>query len=287
MKVLFAICIILLATNISAQQRQSSRHSVSGGINQSLPKIWAIVIGVAEYQHPTVEDLRYAKDDAYLISNFLQRPEGGSIPDEQLVRLIDEKATRKNILAALEQLKYKVGQDDIIFFYFAGHGLEGMFLPYDYNFKENYVSHSEVVKAIEFCNAKHKIVIADACASGSLGGEVKTLDRQGRSIAQVETALTTYYNAFKASQSGVAFIMSTKPREEAIEYQGLQQGVFSYYLIEGLKGAANQDKDMLISIDEIFNYVYQKVRLYTNNRQTPTILGRFSGQMPIGVLRKP
>ncbi len=283
--ILFLLIISFLCSYTADAQQRSSRVTIQLG-TQKMPKIWALIIGIADYQHSAVEDLKYAKDDAYLIANFYQRPEGGAIADDQMHLLIDSRASRANIIGALQSISLKAGEEDIILIYFAGHGLEGMFLPYDYDLKNTVILHSEIVASIEKSRAKHKIVIADACASGSMNGAIATLGAQGRSIAQAEQAMKSYYNAFQNSHSGTVFLLATKSQESALEYNKLRQGVFSFFLIEGLlKGYANTDHDNIITVGEIFEYLRQRVKNYTNGLQTPTLHGTYDKSMPIGSIR--
>ena len=81
-------------------------------------------------------------------------------------------------------------------------------------------------------------------------------------------------------------MLSSKGEENSIESNGLRQGIFSHYLIKGLTGAANMNGDEIVTIDELFFYVYNNVRYYTNKSQTPIIIGEFDRNMPLGVIRK-
>ena len=66
--------------------------------------------------------------------------------------------------------------------------------------------------------------------------------------------------AFEDTKGGVALLMSSKSEELSLEDQGLRQGVFTYYVLQGLKGRADANNDYLITIKELYNYVYAKVR---------------------------
>ena len=61
---------------------------------------------------------------------------------------------------------------------------------------------------------------------------------------------------------------------------GLRHGVFTYYLLRGLKGAANANSDQIVTIRELYTYVHTKVREYTTNVQTPVLTGAFDDAMP-------
>lgn len=80
-------------------------------------------------------------------------------------------------------------------------------------------------------------------------------------------------------------MMSSKGEEYSLEDGGLRSGIFSHFLVRGLKGEADRDKDRIITVNELFNFVYQNVRSYTGNVQTPTLTGRFDQLMPVAVIR--
>lgn len=236
-------------------------------------KIWAVVVGAARYHHmPT---LRYTDDDAYQIYAFLKSPEGGALPDEQLRLLIDEDATRREILLAMREVFLKADENDVVLFYFSGHGLQGAFLPVDYDGFGNKLEHEEIREALRITKAKHKLVLADACHSGSLLA----------ARAPVHVTLQKYYRAFENSAGGTALLLSSKGEEYSLEDGGLRSGIFSHFLIRGLKGAADANRNKLVTIQELFDYVYQAVREYTGNVQTPTITGDFDQNMPVSAIR--
>ncbi|MEL7021871.1 MAG: caspase family protein, partial [Bacteroidota bacterium] len=130
---------------------------VEQDIDQAI-KIWAVVVGVGRYAH--MPALKFTDDDAYQIYAFLKSPEGGALPDQQLKVLVDEDATRKNILQTTREVMLKADENDVVMFYFSGHGLEGSFLPVDYDGFGNRVLHTEIRDLLQQSNAKHKIVFA-------------------------------------------------------------------------------------------------------------------------------
>ncbi|MBU6340772.1 MAG: caspase family protein [Bacteroidetes bacterium] len=236
-------------------------------------KVWAVVVGVASYDHMPV--LRYTDDDAYRFYAFLKSLEGGALPDEQLRILIDEEATRENILETLNIIFESAGPNDLVIFYFSGHGLNGSFLPIDFDGYNNKIAHEEIAAIFAKSKARFKLCLADACHSGSL------LAMRG----ETEPTLVQYYAALSKSVSGTALIMSSKSEETSLESSGLRQGVFSHFLIRGLKGEADVNHDKIVSVQEIFNFIYTNVRDYTGNRQSPVIKGNYDPNMPVSVSR--
>ncbi len=236
-------------------------------------KIWAVVVGAASYSH--MPPLRYTDDDAYQVYAFLKSPEGGALPDQQINVLIDENATRENILHSLRSIFLRADENDVLLFYFSGHGLKGAFLPIDYDGQENLLFHEEIKDVLRLSRAKHKLILADACHSGSL------LSLK----APLQTLLKKYYRAFEDVSGGTALLMSSKGEEYSLEDGGLRSGIFSHFLIRGLKGAADEDHNKIVTIQELYDYVFYNVKEYTGNVQTPTLTGTFNQNMPVSIIR--
>lgn len=241
---------------------------------EPLAKVWALVVGVAAYDH--MPALRYTDDDAYRFYAFLKGFEGGALPDEQVRVLIDEDATRENILTNLSEVFSMAGPNDLVMFYFSGHGLNGSFLPIDFDGFNNKLTHEELAAEFNKCKAKYRLLLADACHSGSIFAM-----RSG----DPEPALVQYYKTLSKSVSGTALIMSSKGDETSLESAGLRQGVFSHFLIRGLKGEADQDKNKIVTVEELYEYVSKNVRDYTGNRQSPVIKGSYDPVMPVSLVR--
>ncbi len=80
-------------------------------------------------------------------------------------------------------------------------------------------------------------------------------------------------------------LLSSKGDEFSLEDQGLRQGIFSHYLIRGLKGEADKNANKIVTIQELFDFVYEKVVTYTAHAQTPTITGKYDKNMPVAAIR--
>lgn len=245
-------------------------------------RIWAVVVGVASYTH--MQALRYTDDDAYRFYAFLKSPEGGALPDEQLRVLVDENATRDNILDAMRHTFLQADKNDVILFYFSGHGIEGAFIPVDFDGTNNRLYHEDVREILQKSQAKFKLVLGDACHSGSLFG----MNGQGENLAArqpVKNMLEKYYGAFEHCGGGSALLMSSKGKEVSLEDTGLRSGVFSFYLVRGLSGEADFNFDKIVSIRELSDFVSKKVSTYTAGAQTPVLTGNFDDNLPVAVVR--
>ena len=237
-------------------------------------KVWAVIVGISSYNH--MQALKYTDDDAYRMYAFLKSPEGGALTDNQIAILIDEDATKEKILRAMRATFAKAGENDLVFMYFSGHGLRGSFLPIDFDGYQNKLEHEEINEVLHNSPAKYKLVIADACHSGSL---------LAMKSGETRNVLEDYYRSLAQAEPGTALIMSSKSDETSLESSGLRQGVFSHFLIRGLKGEADADNNKIITIQELFNFVDENVRAYTMNRQSPVIKGDYDESMTVSVVR--
>ena len=237
--------------------------------------IYAVIAGVGVY--PTMPKLAYAASDAFRFYDHLTSPQGGAVPDDNIRLLLDEDASRSGILGAVREIAAEADDNDVIMFYFSGHGLSGAFLPSDFNGTQNRIPHSMIAKIMERSRARHKICIADACFSG-IQEEAYGLTAKGASAS-----LDNFYDSFEHAEAGTAFFMSSTAMEASWEDRDLRQGVFTFFLIEGMSGMADYDDNGVVEMRELYRYVRKKVNRYTDGRQTPVLTGNYDGTMPVSV----
>jgi hypothetical protein len=238
-------------------------------------EVYVLLVGVSNYVNHR-EPLQYPDNDALNLFAFLRSPEGGAIPSKNIINLVDKVATRRNILDSLNAMLTRVTKKDMVIFYFSGHGIKGAFLPIDYDGTfEKVVYHHEIYSALQQSNAQFKMCIADACHAGSMQEQKGFLG----------SSQTDFYQNSQSVQSDFAMLLSSTSSENSAEADRLQQSVFSYYLIKGLEGQADTNRDKRISIQELFNYVGDNVRKFTENRQSPTLTGQFDRGKIIGIVR--
>lgn len=244
-------------------------------INKDDVNIYALIIGISEY--PTVsQELMYADDDARRLYHHLRSPQGGALRNDQLKLLVNGRANKENILKEAANIFSKADENDLVLFYYSGHGTVDGFVPFDNAMGSNVVRHESLAEIFNQSKAKHKIIIADACHAGALGFfNIKGSDR-----IQEELSPALYQKLYNA-KSGYAFLLSSKLKEESFEHDKLRAGIFSHYLIRGLKGEANANGDSTISISELFRYTQAEVKGYTKGKQTPILFGMFDPATPI------
>ncbi len=244
-------------------------------VNSTEVKVWAVIVGIGRYSH--MQSLKYTDDDAYRMYAFLKSPEGGALQDEQIAVLIDEDATRANMLRTMKRVYGKADRNDVVMLYFSGHGLQGSFVPSDFDGLKNLVKHTEVKEILQSSKAKHKIVFADACHSGSMLAM--------RSSSTVQATIDKFYGAFTDVKGGMALMLSSKSEETSLEDSGLRQGVFSHFLMRGLKGEADKNRNKIVTITELYDFVHAHVTTYTIKAQTPELTGNYDRNMPVSIIR--
>jgi hypothetical protein len=251
-------------------------------------KIWAVVIGLSRYK--SVPSLQFGDKDALAIQEYLLKRVG--VPKENIILLTNEQATLVNVRRTLgTELRRKAGQKDTVIIYFAGHGapeldttspdedgLEKYLVMYDSDSDDLYTTGlpmREVEVIFQRLAAERVIFIADTCFSGAA---------VGRTFATVARRATVS-DAFLARLSkgkGRVVLTASRANQVSQERDELGHGVFTYYLLEGLNGKADQDGDGIITVDEIYNYVSRKVPEVTGQNQHPLKKGEFEGQLVLG-----
>ena len=87
-----------------------------------------------------------------------------------------------------------------------------------------------------------------------------------------------------AGGKGKVIITASSANEVSVENDDLGHGVFTYYLLQGMRGPADADADGLITVDEAYRYVSEKVPVATGQEQHPVKKGRVEGQLVMGVV---
>lgn len=255
---------------------------------------WAVIIGVSNYQDSRIPSLRYASKDARAFFDWLISPNGGKYAPSRVKLLLDEQATENGIRTALFEWLSQALEEDIVTIYFAGHGSpqspnkpDNLFLlPFDTKYDSVATTGFpmwDIETALKrFISAKRVIVITDACHAGGVGQSFDVARRAGRGINVVPIS-SNLQNLSKIGD-GICIISASDDSQFSQESKkwGGGHGVFTYYLLQGLKGEADYSKDNQVSLGEIIPYLSEQVRRATKNAQTPTVAGRFDPALSIG-----
>ena len=253
--------------------------------------IWAVVVGINDY--PNTRKLKWAVNDARAFYRHLL--DVIQLPQENVTLLLNQDAGLSRLRSTLgTHLKKMAGKQDMVIIYFAGHGatekdvlspdgdgLEKYLLPYDVDPEDLYASAlpmREVSHIFYRIQSQRIIFIADACYSGASGG--RTI-----SLTGIRANISDAFLDRIAAGKGTVIITASGANEVSAEDEKLQHGVFTFYLLQGLSGAADADKDGLITVDEIYQYVSEQVPRATGQEQHPVKKGTVEGRLILSIIR--
>ncbi len=276
MKITTIFFLCLLLHGLCAQPPSTSTKGVTAlPVASPWPGISkALVIGISNYQDDGIPDLKYADRDAKEFIKYLKSNGGGGLKDDQIKLLTNEQATNAQIYAELDWLVGNCGPDDQAVIYFSGHGdvetktnrQRGFLLAYDTpptNYMIGALRLDDLNGYLETLvdNKSKIIVITDACHSGNLAGGMEGVGATAQALS------AQFQNQIK--------IMSCQPNELSMEGEqwGGGRGVFSFYLIDGLIGMADTNKDSIVTLSELERYLDQTVPAETDQAQYPNATG--------------
>jgi hypothetical protein len=253
--------------------------------------IWAVVVGINAY--PGARNLKYAVNDARGFAAYLTEQVG--VPPDHVFLLTDAEATKTRIESLLgTQLKRRAAEDDSVIIFYAGHGavetdpanpdgdgFEKYLLPHDARLDDLYassISMNDIRTIFQRIRARRLIFIADTCYSGAAGGRTLL-------TAKSRANLSDRFMERISQGKGRVIISSASANEISKEDDRLGHGIFSYYLLEGLRGKADQDADGIITVDELFAYVSRTVPRASGQDQHPVKKGEMEGELVIGRAR--
>jgi tetratricopeptide (TPR) repeat protein len=224
------------------------------------------VIGIKAY---TDNDLRrpwlkYADQDAELFADYVKsRPARATTTSILTDRLPGLPATRTNIITTLERMLIKTGEqeDAYIFISGRGHATSGFFEGYldatDTQVEKgpgSAVLVSDLARLVSQSRARHIFIFADICRESKVGNRDNIIN------LRLEEEM-------RRTRKPVDLILASEPRRNSVEDEILRYGVFSYALVDGLKGTkysggvVSENSTIL----EFFNYLKDRLGSLTKS----------------------
>jgi streptogramin lyase len=231
------------------------------------PKLYILAIGVSKYKDKDLQ-LRFASKDATDFVEIMKLQKGLLFEDVIVKLLVDEQATKDNILDGLDWLERQTTSKDVAILFLAGHGLNDRannfyFLPVDVeieHLKRTGVAFSDIKNTVSAISGK-SIVFVDACHSGNVFGGKRTV-----------VDMTSIVNELTSAESGVVVFASSTGKQFSFEDPAWGNGAFTKALIEGLKGKADLLGKGKITINMLQAYISERVKELTKGKQTPTVV---------------
>ncbi len=263
--VLFAVLVsVLLAPSLFAQTPGSGKRLYANS--------WALVVGINRYRSSKIPQLEYAEADAQAMAKSLGRL---GFPKGNVRLLLGPKATRDEVIRVLEEdLNPKMGENDRLFLYFSGHGAStkihgvqaGYLLTHDARVfdwpsrEKPFMSRAPartldmqtLMSKIQTLQPRHKFVAVDACFSG-YAARSKAINVVGITPRRLERWLR---------EPVIQILTAGRVGQQAIEKGSYGHGVFTWHLLKGLGGNADEaggGPDGLLSFDELAAFVRNRV----------------------------
>lgn len=241
---------------------------------------YAVIVGISTYQEG-IGKLDFAHRDAEEFDKFLRSKAGGSVPGDNIRLLLNNGATYSAIYNALYWLLDTCEKNDLVYFYFSGHGdvenrtvaKEGYLLAANsprFNYLHNAISIEKlnsIANTLSVTNGAKVILITDACHSGKLAGN----ESRGNFLAAEQLRIVRG-NEIRITSCGPDQLSNEDER------WGGGRGVFSYYLVKGLEGLADSSKDQAVTLEEIKHYLNRalaadRILAAKEHKQVPVVTG--------------
>lgn len=246
-----------------------------GAVGKSHPNRFALVIGIEQYRQG-LASVEFASHDARVMRDYLTKTLG--FPDENVAMLVNDQAAKSDIEKYVERwLPNRVDAGSSVLVYYSGHGApnpitqEGFLVPYDgdptfleitgYSLKRLYDQLGKLP-------AKDIVVMLDSCFAGT--GERSVIAKGTRPV------VINVENPLLAGEKIVVLTAGTGTQTSSTYHQK-SHGLFTYFLLKGLQGAADMNQDSKIDLNELYAYIKPQVqgtaRREFNNDQAPQLLG--------------
>ena len=249
------------ALNPIQAKRQTERDAV------------AIIIGIANYK--SLPKAEFANDDARVFYDYAIRALG--VKPENIKLLVDQDAEEVEIIKTFKTwLPSRVKSTTDIYVFYSGHGLptqdgQGLYLlppRADRDFiSRTAIQFQEINTDLQAAKPKSVTIFMDACYSGQArSGETLVANARPVTLKADKKLFPDNFTVITASQADQ--ISSSSP--------DLKHGIFSYYLMKGMEGDADLNKDGKITLGEMQAYLVEIVGRQAgmmSRKQEPQLIG--------------
>lgn len=227
-------------------------------------KVYVLAIGIKTYPNLDPQSqLRYADSDA---QDFADSLVSLGVDHDDVRVLTNAGATREGIFGTIDFLSRIVLRNDTLFVFFSGHGIvtpngDTFLLPY-----EGRASHaaasgippSQFFSYVSTSVAASRIIFfLDACHSGAAFA-MNSQKGGPETAAHISREMQT---SLKSSQQAIRVaILSSSSNEFSYEDDEFREGIFTHYLIEGLRGAAGKSEDHgAVTLESLYRFLLDSV----------------------------
>ena len=257
------------------------------------PRMQVIAVGINDYRDPLTE-LFSARNDAEAIVSALHDQGRRQFDDVTATTLLDSLASAPAIEESIARgIRPQVMPEDILIVFFAGHGYaieeedgwEWYLLPYTdaWNaptatkemIRHYGISSRSLMASLTETEARRVFLILDSCRSGAVIEAVATPEGRALDDAVGQKALRRL-----ARVGGIHILAASRADEDAAELNSVPHGALTYLVLEGIGGAADENKDRSISVQELISYATEEMPLLSRRLRQESI-----SQKPVGYSR--
>lgn len=232
------------------------------------PKTWVLLVGVGSYENPQISSLRFPAKDALSLRDALIDPKIGALPRNQVKMLADNEATRENITGAVGNFfKPNVQAGDKVVVFLAGHGVakgvgvsaKSYLLPTDVkgltvaSLENSAVDLRALTDDLGTLPASQFVIFVDACREDPTPGR----GIKGNTMSDVLSRGVQVVPQDEKAESATFFACSVGQR--AYEDANLGHGVFTNWILEGLRAGAVPQKNGDVEMGVLSSYVSQNI----------------------------
>jgi len=217
---------------------------------------FALLVGVSESSEEDLPKLPSAIEDIKAMQTVMQDPKLGNFNNVKVL----PNPTRQEMEEEIETLFANCKKEDLVLFYFSGHGITDekgklyLVTPQTRKERGNLRKATAVAATVlhdNMCSSrsKHQVLILDSCFSGAIAEGLT--GKSAESKVDIQRQL---------GGEGRAILTSSNAVQKSFHIEGYDLSIYTHYLIDGIQtGAANQDGDDYISVDELHEYVKKKL----------------------------
>jgi WD40 repeat protein len=284
--------IAVVAATTKGMESQKAKATIHyKGTSDARPKMYLVTIGINEYKNPKY-NLNYAQADADGVNASVKSISSSLFPEVVEFNIRNDEAIKQNIVNTFTEIRGKALEQDLLLVYYAGHGVVAADESGTSDFylalhdltqlygkpdllAEKALSAAEIRVLTEGINAQKQIFMLDACQSGAaLESASKRGVEEEKAIAQL------------ARSTGTFWITASGSEQFATELEKLGHGIFTYTILEGIKGNADVNKDRKLSIRELSVFIEEQVPALTEkfkgSAQYPSSYS-FGNDFPIAI----
>lgn len=264
----------------SEKQGQDGQDGQGAGKQRLL----SLVVGIDEFEDRRIRNLEYCRSDALAVAGLLSSPEYTPYDSRQVTTLVNEQASKSRVRSALQDLAARAAEQDTVMIYFSSHGVQqdrgtGYWILHNTRVDEKAYSKNELrvrpktalkqaeIKSIlDSIRAKRLLVLVDCCFSAA------TVISTPRGEDFASEKVQDPFQGFQGQ--GRVVITASEGEQRAAELSELGHGAFTYYLVQGLRGQADENWDNVVELWEMWRYLKDKVTAAARkmgNQQRPTI----------------